>query len=48
VSTRVVTDTVRDDSDVITEDTEDYFAQQPDGTGGISANCRRGSTTVTS
>ncbi len=32
VSTRVVTDTVRDDSDVITEDTEDYFAQQPDGT----------------
>jgi len=32
VSTRVVTDTVRDDSDVIVEDTEDYFAQQPDGT----------------
>jgi len=32
VSTRVVADTVTNDSDVVTEDTEDYFAQQADGT----------------
>jgi hypothetical protein len=32
VSTRVVHDTVTNDSDVVTEDTFDYFAQQADGT----------------